>query len=45
MLQQTLYVLWEVLLQQRWYVLSEGLGEIGHAERYGCCHSYSTVVG
>ena len=26
-------------------MLSEGLGEIGQSERYGCCQSYSTVVG
>ena len=38
-------MLWEVLLQPRWYVLSEGLGEIGQRKRYGCCQSYSTVVG
>ena len=38
-------MLWRVLLQQRWYVLSEGLGEIGLAGKYGCCQSYSTVVG
>ena len=38
-------MLWEVLLQQRRYVLSEGLGDIGQAERCGCCESYSTVVG
>ena len=44
-LRQKLHVLWDVFLQQRWYVLSEGLDAICQAERYGCCQSYSTVVG
>ena len=53
LLQQRWYVLlrglllqqrWYVLLQQRWYVLSGSLGEIGRGGRYGCCQSYSTVV-